>query len=321
MNVKKDGNIELTIVIVTYNCRDYLAKCLSSIKENSPSDITYEIIVVDNNSHDIDENDECLNDKMVIFTKLRTNLGFPAANNLAFQMARGRYIMMLNPDTLLIDMNLCAMLQFLELNPKLGIVAPVLLNTDGTIQASVQVFPTLLNSLASIIPYGRRGVPYWDKALATQVDSVSGACMLFRASLIREVGGLDERLFWIEDIDLCCRVQRAGFGVAVYADCKIVHYGGESAKKNPKLSLYLQLTNRSRFFMVHDKRTYGRIVYLATLLSLFARFSLYIARTVRDGDFRRISILRKIALRLIKDWTFFFGNAGRAVWPRAAIQP
>lgn len=313
--------MDLSIVVVTYNCRDYLANCLSTVEANLPGDLAYEVLVVDNNSKDIDESDPCLQDPKVFFTKLRSNLGFPAANNLAFGKARGRHILMLNPDTALVDGNLPAMLRFLESRPDLGIVAPLLLNADGTVQESVQAFPTLRNSLFSIIPGSHAGRPYWNQEGPTEVDSVSGACMLFRASLLREIGGLDERLFWIEDVDLCYRVRGAGGGVAVYPGCRIVHYGGRSAKRNPKLSLYLQLTNRARFFMVHGRRNYGRIVYLATMISLVARFALYAARTLADGHFGRIATLRKISSMLARDRAYFFGSEGRAARGKGTATP
>ncbi|MHB0896457.1 MAG: glycosyltransferase family 2 protein [Spirochaetales bacterium] len=292
---------ELSIVIVTYNCREYLGKCLRSVNSCLDGVIDYEIVIVDNASADLQMGDALLDDNRIKFLKMSENAGFPRGNNIGFKMARGEYVLMLNPDTELLDSGILSMIALLKERPEIGIIAPKTLNRDGTVQATVQDFPTLLSAAASIFNLRRRTHPALQAAGTCIVDTVMGSFMLFHSNLLKLAGLLDENLFWIEDIDFCYRAFQKGKAVMYYPESHIVHYGGQSAGKNVNVSLYMQLSNRPRYFMARGRKNEARLLYFMVLVAVAFRYALYAGKYVLGGDSQRIGVLKRITPRLICD--------------------
>ncbi|MDZ4243656.1 MAG: glycosyltransferase family 2 protein [Candidatus Doudnabacteria bacterium] len=229
--------MKLSILIVNWNTRDLLIKCINSILNNAPS-FDYEIIVVDNNSKDgsVETLTNLLghNKKIRLLQSLR-NLGFARANNYAFQNSIGEYIFALNPDT---EVHPCAidlLVSYMEAHPAVGVAGPKLLNPDGTVQQSVRRFPTIPSSvlvfsgLYRIFRPRRYLMDDFDYNHEADVDQVMGAALLTRRSIIEKLGLFDENFWlWYEEVDFCKRVKDAGYQVKFYPGAQVMHRGAES---------------------------------------------------------------------------------------------
>ncbi|MBN1593226.1 MAG: glycosyltransferase [Candidatus Coatesbacteria bacterium] len=230
----------VSIIIVNWNVKELLISCIESIRETAKS-IRHEIIVVDNNSHDgsVDALAEGFPDVKVI--KNLRNAGFAVANNVAARRALGRYICFLNPDTIIHEGALQAMIDALESDDKIGLVGPKLLNEDGSLQPSARNFLTNLNLMMSHLMFKpifsqriRSKLVYedWDHNETREVDWLVGACLMLRRTVLEEIGPFDEGYFMFhEDTDLCYRTKKAGYKVFFVHDAEVVHFGGRSCEQ------------------------------------------------------------------------------------------
>jgi len=218
----------LSIVIVNYNTKELLKKCLESI-DFKPA----EIIVVDNGS--TDGSVDFLKKKKgikVVFNK--RNQGFARAVNQAVKTARGDNLLLLNSDTIVKKGSLKRLVEFAEKTPDAGVVGPRLLNKDGSLQPSCYRFPSVLGAVREFW-LGRKG---WFSKYAPKgkrpaaVDALVGAAFLITARARERVGLLDERyFFYFEDLDYCRRVWRAGLRVYYLPEAEIIHLHGASGRK------------------------------------------------------------------------------------------
>ncbi|MBI1931129.1 MAG: glycosyltransferase [Ignavibacteriales bacterium] len=235
--------IDLSIIIVNYNVKEYLLNLLDSIKQASKN-ISTEIIVVDNNSDD--GSIPAINEK---YPEVRTiqnnvNVGFGAANNQALEISSGKFILLLNPDTIVRENTFSEMINFLEQNPKVGIAGCKVLNPDGTLQlACRRSFPkpwvsfTKVTGLSKIFPnsklFAKYNLTYLDENKSYEVDAISGSFMMMTREAFNKVGGFDTDFFMYgEDLDLCYRIQKAGLKVFYVHKTEIIHYKGESTKRS-----------------------------------------------------------------------------------------
>ncbi|NCA80285.1 MAG: glycosyltransferase family 2 protein [Sphingobacteriia bacterium] len=245
---------DVSIVIVNYNVQNLILKCLQSIEDYCQlSDI--EIIVVDNNSSDESVAMVKHHFPYVVLIENTKNEGFPKANNQAFAKARGQYIFMLNPDAELCDDAVSMLRNYMETNPFVALAAPKLLNTDGSFQQSFWRFPRMRYIIAEDFyckPLLKKK-HYNDKNVneILMVDSVSGAAMFFRKSILNLVGELDETLFWLEDVDFCYRIAQQNMKIAYVPSVQVVHHIGQSAKKNYEISISNQVYNKIKFIGKH----------------------------------------------------------------------
>lgn len=228
---------DLTICIVAINACELLRGCLQSIQESGSSK-PYQIIYVDNGSTD---NTQSMLGKD--FPQVKTiwnfeNLGFARANNQAIQMSQSRYVLLLNPDTLVKPCALDGLMNYLEDHPKTGIVGPKVLNSDGSFQPHCkrgearpwEVF-TYFSGLAKIFPHSPLFSGYLqgflDEDSVHDVPAISGSCMLIRREVIDQIGTLDERYFaYQEDTDFCVSARKAGWAVTYMPAAQIIHFGG-----------------------------------------------------------------------------------------------
>lgn len=234
-------SIDLSIIIVNWNSKDYLQACLASILADTAG-IDYEIIVVDSGS--FDGCGEMLKSTYpsVRFTQSQHNLGFARANNLGARSARGNVLLFLNPDTEIRGRAIERMQgRLLEL-PKAGVVGCRLLNSDGTLQTScVQPLPTILNQVlnADILLRLFPTIGLWTSARrfegvpsSVPVEAISGACMMIRRQVFDQLGGYSTDYFmYAEDLDLCYKARASGFTNYYIAGAEIVHHGGGSTRK------------------------------------------------------------------------------------------
>ncbi len=285
--------MDISIIIVSYNVRDYLLECLESLYSGSYKN--FEVIVVDNASKDDSVNAVRLRYPQCIIIENKNNTGFPAANNQGFTIAKGRYMLMLNPDAFLYKDTLQNLFDYMEKNPYTDIAAPQLFNSDGSIQQSVWRFPTL-GSIFSEMFYlkfflNKKNYNDIDKSKAFEAESFSGAAIMFRRSVIEKIGMLDESLFWIEDVDFCYRAKQAGLKLVYYPDAKAVHHISKSAKSNYKISVSNQVFNKIKFFRKHK----GPIQFLIIVLLSFVFSLLKLLFFVLLSPFSRIYFKKAIA--------------------------
>lgn len=227
--------LDLSLCIVTYKSRNLLRTCLQSIYDATHK-LLFEIIVVDNNSQDgtLEMVRRDFPDVRVIANDY--NAGFAKPNNQALTISRGRYALLLNPDTLVQPGALEHLVEFADANPTIGICGPKILNRDGTLQLqSRRSFATpwdlfcYFSGLARLFPksrlFARYLVTYEDEDKVHPVDAVSGACMLIRRAMMDQIGMLDEQFFaYQEDTDYCFRARQAGWQVYYYPRAQITHY-------------------------------------------------------------------------------------------------
>jgi GT2 family glycosyltransferase len=206
--------VDLSIIIVAFNNREYLRACLSSIYENSGQQIKYEIFVVDNNSQDQTVKMLQENYPGVKIIDNPANLGFARANNQAMRLASGRYLLLLNNDTFVLGGSLEKMIEYMDLHREAGALSPRLLNGDGrTVQTQG----------------GGWTRKKWLSASPQKVRFISGAAFLIRRDTYKNVGALDENFFFYnEDVDWCKRILKNGWEIHYYPGAAVIHYGGQS---------------------------------------------------------------------------------------------
>ena len=235
--------MDLSIIIVNYNVKEFLQNLLHSIAK-AAGNILYEIIIVDNASND--GSVEFIREKFpgVKLIANKENLGFSKANNLGLAVAKGKYLLLLNPDTLLREDTLQKMIEFFESTPGAGMAGCKILNPDGTLQlACRRSFPgpwtsfCKVTGLSTLFPdskiFARYNLTYLDENQTYEVDAISGSFMMLKKDVFEKVGGLDEEFFMYgEDLDLCYRIQKSGYKVYYVHSTQIIHYKGESTKRS-----------------------------------------------------------------------------------------
>ncbi len=235
--------MQLSIIIVNYNVRDLLLNAIASLRRALVG-IEGEIIVVDNASSDGAV--ELLQREYpdVLTLPQDRNLGFGRAHNIGIGHARGEFILIINPDTVVQEDTLREMLRFMEEHPKAGAVGCKILHPDGTLDpAAKRGFPSPWSSfsrvfgLSRLFPrsrfFGGYNLTWIDDEATSQVESLSGSFMFFRASVLRELGGFDTDFFMYgEDLDLCWRTRQIGWEVWYHPATSIVHIKGESTRRS-----------------------------------------------------------------------------------------
>lgn len=280
----KTNNIDISIVIVNYNVRDFLNNCLHSIYK-SETKLNYEIIVVDNNS--TDKSVAFLKDKFpqVKFIELKDNLGFSKANNIGFKEANGKYVLILNPDTIINPDTLQVMYNYMEEHPEVALSGCKVLNADGSFQyACRRGFPTpwasftKLFGLQAIFPKSKLFAQYNQTFRPTDetyyIDALIGAFMFARLDVIKKINGFDEDFFMYgEDIDICYRIHEAGHKVAYVHSTSITHFKGESTRRSS--------INEIRHFYeameIYVKKHYANSLFFLFLLRIAIAFRSFLA--------------------------------------------
>lgn len=240
---------DLSVIIVNYNTKDLLDQCLNSIYTINHK-YNLEIFVVDNAS--IDGSLELVKGKypQVKLIANQENLGFAKANNLAILKSSGRYVLLLNSDTIILPGSFDLVIDFMDQNPQVGITGCKVERANGSLDlACRRSFPTprvafyRMVGLSKLFPkhreFGRYNLLYLDENEAYQVDSVMGAYMLVRREALDQAGILDEDFFMYgEDLDWCYRIKEKGWQVYYYPAARIIHLKGESSKKQSYRMIY-----------------------------------------------------------------------------------
>ncbi len=235
--------MDVSVIIVNYNVKFFLEQCIRSVY-NSKGDIDIEVIVIDN--HSVDGSVQMIREKFPDVTVIenKQNLGFSKANNQGIKVAKGKYILLLNPDTVLQEDTLVKCFEFMEQCVDAGALGVKMFDGKGNfLPESKRGLPTPMVAfykifgLSKLFPkskiFGKYHLGYLDKGQNHAVDILSGAFMFVRKEVMNKVGSLDEDYFMYgEDIDLSYKIKKAGYNNYYFADTSIIHYKGESTKKS-----------------------------------------------------------------------------------------
>jgi len=266
----------LSIIIVSYNTKEILKDCLNSVfksfKDRKFANQT-EVVVVDN--HSIDGSVEFIKSfQKIKLIENKENLGFAKANNQGIKKARGEYILLLNSDTLVKKGSLENLVKFAESKVDAGVVAPRLLNQDGTIQNSCYRLPTLIRAFREFF-LNQKGafLKYTpDNDQPTVVEAVVGAAFLITPQAIKKAGLLDERYFmYFEDLDYCRRLARQGLKVYYLPQTAITHIHGASGKSLK--------SKPNQWLVASSKQYHGLLKYF--LINLIIRLGIKYQALVR----------------------------------------
>jgi hypothetical protein len=275
--------VDLSIVIVTWNAREVLLPAIDSVFREVKG-VSYEVLVSDNDSRDgsADAVEAEFPDARVI--RNSKNLGFAGGNNVALREAQGRYIILLNSDTITHGGAFERMVSYMDAHPEVGACGPQLLNPDGSKQNCFHNFPSLateiLNvSLLKILNPARYPSKKQSFAQPIEVDAVLGACLLVRREVIARVGLMDDGyFFFLEETDWCARIEEAGWKVVHIPDARITHLFGESTKKKmpteTRIEYYRSLY---RFFRKNRGRGQMALVVAFRFAKLWLNLILYTA--------------------------------------------
>jgi GT2 family glycosyltransferase len=254
--------IDISVIVVTWNSEDEIPACINSVIADS-KEINVELIVIDNNSSD---NSFAIINK-INYPKIQTvknpdNLGYTKAVNLGILLSTGKYILLLNPDTILHKDSIKIMFDFMESNSKYGACAPLMKNPDGSVQYSVRNFPTYwrmfteFSLLAYILPgtklFGSWKAKYMDYSTEQDIEQPMAAAFMLRRSLLDNIGNMDERFsMFFNDVDLCKRIYDAGFKIRLLPSSIVTHEHGSSIKKDRARMIKVWNEDCAKYFEKH----------------------------------------------------------------------
>lgn len=277
--MSNDSKITLSVVIVSYNVRQFVLDSIHSL--NLYCSVPMQIIVADNNSLDgtIDGIKNQYPDVTIISNE--TNVGFSAANNQCFDFCKGEFILMLNPDAELVDDSFQKMLDYLMKTSENEsvLVGPKLINTDNSLQPSCWKFPSplqhllelfFLNTLIDTTRYY-----FNDLNKEAEVDFLSGACILMRKSTLKKLKGLDVNLFWMDDVDFGIRNILNGGKNIYFPFTTVKHHIGQSSKKNQNIVISNQIISKLKFYKKHKQYFYFYCSILIFFSQIVSRIPLF----------------------------------------------
>jgi hypothetical protein len=272
--------MDVSIIIVSWNTRALLATCLKSVIREA-AQLRTEVILVDNAS--TDGSPAMVREQFpgVRLVENQANRGFASANNQGIRLASGRCVLLLNPDTEMKPGSLASLVGYMDANPRAGAAGSRLLNPDGSLQASSYPFPSLGRELWRLLhldrlrPLGVYEMHAWDMTRPRPVEVIQGASLMLRKAALEQVGLLDEDYFiYTEEVDLCYRLQKAGWELAYVPQSQVVHYGGQSTQQVAG-EMFLHLYKSKLIFI---RKHYGwgaaQLYKLVLLLASLVRLAL-----------------------------------------------
>ncbi|WP_192821649.1 glycosyltransferase [Rufibacter sp. LB8] len=273
---------DLSVIIVNYNVSYFLEQCLLSVRKAVPG-LNVEVFVVDNNS--VDDSVEMVRRRFpeVILLANKDNLGFSKANNQAMRQAQGKYMLLLNPDTVVEEDTFLKCFQYMEANPKAGALGVKMMDGAGQyLPESKRGLPTpwvsftKMFGLGKLFPNSKSFNGYYMGHLpehaTNEVDILAGAYMFMRAEALQKVGLLDESFFMYgEDIDLSYRIQQGGYQVIYSPETRIIHYKGESTRKTSVNYVFMFYRAMILFAEKHFKGRQARIFSFLIKLAIYLR--------------------------------------------------
>ncbi len=300
---------DLSVIIVSWNVCDLLADCLESVtgsrlqvagSTDQPSTfqpVTIEVIVVDNASSDGSAEMVAAEFPRVRLIANTENRGFTGGNNQGIEVARGRYILFLNPDTAVVGDALARMVSYLQAHDEVGVVGPQLRYGDGSLQSSRRRFPTFVSALFESTPLawhwpnnpwarwyrmeegGSRGAEEPVRGnggtAVREVDWLVGAAFMTRRAVLEQVGGFDEGYFmYSEELDWCRRVKAAGWRLIYLPAAQIIHYEGKSSEQIVAARHIRFHTSKVRYFRKFHGRAAAEVLRVFTLAAFAVEWGL-----------------------------------------------
>ena len=298
--------MDLSILIVNWNTKDLLIQCLKSL-EQTLKRLKMEVFVVDNGS--VDGSVEPVREKFpeVIIIQNPMNLGFAKANNQGIKRSKGKYILLLNPDTQMKEGAIEILIAFMDAHPEVGVAGAQFLNSDGSKQNSIANFPSLATELLNkslLRWFFPKTFPGKERNISEpiEVDSVIGACMMVRREAMEQVGLLDEDYFlFLEETDWCYRIKKAGWKVYHVPQAEVYHFQGKSAEKDKKRAKVEYYRSRNQFFKKHK----GNVQWLVLLIGLLIKLGF---------EFLSMAIACILTGFTVKKWRNKFSNYAYLLW-------
>lgn len=282
-------NADVSILILNYNTCRLTMDCLRSVYD-SETNYSYEIILIDNNSHDNSVETISKEFPDVLLIANSENVGFAKGNNQGMEVASGRYVLLLNSDTVVRKDTLETMVAFMDSRLDLGASGCKVILPDGSLdKACKRGFPTPSASFyyafgfSKLFPdrprFNGYQLGYLDPDDEYPVDCLVGAFMLLRRETIEQVGGLDETFFMYgEDLDWCFRIKEAGWGIYYYPQTSIVHLKGGSARRRPFKIVYEFHRAMILFHRKHYSKRYNSMINGAVYAGVGVKFAISLLR-------------------------------------------
>lgn len=250
----RDGQPDMSVIVVSYNTREILRAGLDAVEKSVG--VSAEVFVVDNNSTDGSADMVAHSFPKIQLIRNRDNRGFAAANNVAIARATGKFVLLLNPDTVVSPEAIGTLAGFLASHPEVGVCGPLVLNPNGSYQSCGYLYPTLLSEIRQSKNIGKVlraivGPPpeLGPRVAATDVEWVDGCCLMIRREVIDAIGPLDEQYFmYAEELDWCFNAKRVGWRIVALPSTSIIHYGGQSSVQVAERSLALLVETKLRFY-------------------------------------------------------------------------
>jgi hypothetical protein len=292
--------MDVSIIIVAWNVRQLLHNCLKSVYEQT-NEISFEVIYVDNASQDGSTQMVAEEFPQVRIIQNNQNKGFIRANNQGIEIAGGRYVLLLNSDTVVLDNAIAKTVKFADEHPKAAVVGCRVLNPDRTLQRNCLMYPSLLNMLLAatylykIFPqsrfFGREEMTWWDYNDVREVETICGCFSLVRNEAIKQAGLMDERYFvYGDDPDWCYRFKKNGWKIVFTPSAQIIHYGGQNTKQMAR-KFKLQLYGSNLIFMKkHKSKLAFLVARFLIALFLFLRVPYWLATAVLRKTQRKKSM-------------------------------
>jgi len=292
-----NSELDVSIIIVNWNTREILRDCLKSICSEAGK-IKYEIIVVDNSSNDGSGEMVKAEFPQVHLIENNENRGFAVANNQGMARAQGRYVLLLNSDTIILDGAVAKTVAFADKHPEAGVVGCRVLNPDKTLQLTCFRFPSILNEILAslylnkLFPqnrfFGRSRMSWWDRNDVREVDVVTGCFMLVPRQAIEQVGVMDERYFiFSEEADWCYRFKKAGWKRLFTPDAEIIHlHGASTSQQRPQMTLQLRGSCLQYYRKHRGYLTYATACFLIAMF-FFLRIPYWLGRTILSRKGRK----------------------------------
>jgi N-acetylglucosaminyl-diphospho-decaprenol L-rhamnosyltransferase len=305
-----DSGISLSVIIVSFNTSALLQKCLKSLFDNKTAH-NLEVFVVDNNSADdsVEMVEKFFPQVRLIANKV--NMGFAAANNQAYNLCSGTYIILLNPDTRLRPDAIDNAVAFMEDHPSAGLCGCRLVNLAGHLEPSARRFPNsfyklltisgLSTKFASSKILGRGDYKYFDHNTSIEVDWVPGTFSIVRRAMLDQLGLFDERFYlYYEETDLCLRAKRAGWKIFFFPGAEVIHAGGASSKTRQDMQMDIGgsqlLKFRLRSELLYFRKNFGQLAVLDNWgVEMGFHFLRYLSR-LRPGQSNRQKRLYSLAI-------------------------
>jgi hypothetical protein len=271
-------DISCSIVIVNWKSIDCLINCINSIQEQTHC--TYEIIVIDNDSGE-KEQSELKQIKNIFLILNQKNVGFAKANNQGFKIARGKFIFMLNPDTIVLDNAINKLIDFLKENKKIFAAGPKLFYSEKLDHhPSIKTFQTPFSQFLNMLPRARIIKAFfhsYNPETTQRVDCVWGCAIMFRKHVFDKIGMLDEQFFiYTEELDFCKRMSLNDMPLYYYPEARVIHYGGKSQSRSSQKKNMLVWTSKTKYFKKYFSR--NNILFSYFLLALLLQLKIVVFR-------------------------------------------